>query len=125
MKREETLRCDLCNDRKKLSGITYTYVTENEASTAAEADRDGTFWAEDPDWAVCQQCHELIEMGSLERLIAYAIDRQVGSTLILGGPPGLEEKMKADMSQEIRRILTLFWAQRCDRFPEPGHRISP
>lgn len=115
-------RCDLCDDRKP---IAYTYVTENEVDTSEEAERTGLFWAEDPEWAVCQQCHELIQMGSCERLIHYATKCQLKAMLVAGDPAKIRV-MHELMKQEIRRIITLFWAQKTEQYyPEPGHHITP
>ena len=111
----ERICCDLCDQYEE---IAWTYVTPNVVDTQAEAQATNKFWAEDPEWAVCQACHEIIESGNLESLIAYSLHRQVSIA-----PFATKQGVKA-MEREIRRIHTLFWKHKSDEcFPEPGHNL--
>ena len=67
------IRCDLCNSTQD---VVWTWITPSIAASVEEAKANKTFWAEDPEWAVCDTCHVLILVDDQEAVFQRAMDNQ-------------------------------------------------
>lgn len=98
------IRCDLCNIQ--IEGNCWTYATPN---TAPDPDTavGPLYWAEDEEWAVCEDCHQLIQEKNWPQLFWRSVEQQ---TKQMGMP------LTVSMKGEIARVHDMFrrnmsWSQ--------------
>lgn len=137
---EADWRCDICTVRHSVSPIRWTYRTADSLDAEQRArllalpgPRSGLVWAEplpgetpgfvfeDPEWAVCQPCHELICDGDLYSLIARNVEMQGGAAfVVIGGAEATPEveRLIVEAQETAAAILTAFWTHRVGD-PEP------
>lgn len=101
-------RCDLCNGQERVSWV---WLTLNEASSLKEAQEKQLFWAEDPEWAVCDTCHLMVLDGRVDDLRARALE-SVGGTIGLSFDPTIEAWTKIDLFAHLCTIHSAFWAHK-------------
>lgn len=131
---ESEWRCDICTVRHVIEPIRWTYCTADSLDAEQRArllalpgPKTGLIWDdvrpgetpgfvfEDPEWAVCQPCHELIQDGDLDSLIARHAEMEGG--LLVIGPPEIQ-RLLDEALEASATILRAFWTHRVGD-PEP------
>lgn len=98
--------CDLCSADRYVSWV---WETPNPASSLAEAEAQNLPWIEDPEWAVCDHCHEHIVNDNLKGLTARIQERMDKMLLLAPNEQGVYERLVPDYEAMARNIAT-FWA---------------
>lgn len=131
---EEEWRCDICTVPHSVSPIRWTYRTADSLDAEQRAHllslpgpHFGIIWEEpkpgetpgfvfqDPEWAVCQPCHELICDGDLHALIARNEEMQWSGMLVIGADAKSQRAVEGlirEAKEASAAILTAFWTHR-------------
>lgn len=128
-------RCDVCTVRHSESPILWTYRTADSLSVddrerlmamTKPDQQHGILWVDklpweesgfvfqDPEWAVCQPCHELICDGDLRGIIERNFEQQWGAMIVIGPEEGREQitEMLRESQAATVHILFAFWTHR-------------
>ena len=97
--------CDLCSG----GDIRWTYITRSNSEV--------TF--EDPQWAVCGACDELVQREDRKGLLERALGRQV----VFTNSPSLLDGFMKEYAEHVATTHHHFLTTWCQRFSEPGYRI--
>jgi hypothetical protein len=124
---EKNLKCDFCNGRLTEGETIYTYVTPS-TGTLEEAEAGKAFWCQDPEWAACNICHEVIQAQEademlMEQAVVTLVRRSLSNqqVVVIGGDDAmdLEQKMHEDQIDFIVGVVKAFFEHR-----SPGHTVG-
>lgn len=101
-------RCDLCNGEEN---VRWVWLTPSVATSVEEATEKHLFYAEDPEWAVCDTCHELIVNDKEDTLLARAYEANK-NLIPLGFDPVMDQWVKVDIKDHIKRVHEAFWVNK-------------
>jgi hypothetical protein len=119
-------KCDFCCGRMHPEQDVFTYTTP-ATGTLEEARRGEAYWCEDPYWAACLECHQIIEAHAngeamIEQAMVGLVRRSLSNQQIAVISPDSEEltrKIQEDQMQFIVNVIRLFFENR-----EPGFKVG-
>lgn len=109
--------CDLCGSE---TGVWWGWETVNVASSPEEARENGTFWAEDSTWYLCDTCHRMAlndrQKSILDRGFrhAHSLQGEDGAIFLAVDDQGVAHKV--DMEDRVRSIHAAFWEHKNGHF---------
>lgn len=101
----EAGHCDLCNSE---TGVCWAWETPSEASSVDEALENGTFWAEDPIWHVCDTCHRIILADKQDALLMRALSL-IDRNKIWLSPDEQGVYGLLDIEERMGQVHRMFW----------------
>lgn len=115
---EPPVRCDLCGYYFQDGDLCSTWVTPS-TSTYEEAMRGSGYWFEDPEWALCATCDQIIQAQAegvttdVEAALAVFTEwRKHNVIAIFPKQPALERQLNAEANEAAVRGIQMFLACR-------------